>query len=74
MDSLRIAQKCFQADSVIPARCSCCSAVTILLLDDRDRVRAVCNFSVEDLRLLLADAEADKLPTYSVGGSHSPLN
>lgn len=64
--ALRFARNCLDAEAVVPARCPCCTGIKLMLLDNQDRIRAVASVSIEELRSVLADAEAGKLPPFDI--------
>ena len=61
---VRFARNCVEAEYMIPARCSCCGGIKFLLIDGQERVRAIGQVSVEELRAVLSDAEAGRLPPF----------
>lgn len=75
MPAIRFARNCVTADSVLPAQCECCAGIKLLLVDDRERIRALATVTLEELKAVVAAAEAGKLSpfrTYEVGGESRP--
>ena len=72
MEFVRFARNCVDAESIVPTRCLCCEGIKLLLLDSQNRVRAIGSLSIDELRSVLANAEAGKLPpfkTEKIGGT-----
>jgi hypothetical protein len=74
MPTLRFARNCIDAESTVAARCPCCDAIKLLICDGQDRVRAIADFTADDLRGILADYEAGTLPPFNPvqGGAGKP--
>lgn len=61
---LRFARNCFNADSIVVARCECCQQIKIYLIDKQDRIRAMAETEpgvLEEMARAAAAAEPARI-------------
>lgn len=62
----RVARNCLDAPEILVARCACCSDIKLLLLDNQERIRAIATVTLDQLKGVVADAEAGKIPAFDL--------